>query len=31
MGEALLEFKHADLVKFEEFIVSPGLDYEEGC
>ena len=29
MGEASSEFKHADPVKFEELVISLGLDYEE--
>ena len=30
-GEASLEFRHADPVKFVELVAGLGIDYEEGC
>ena len=30
-GDAYSEFKHGDMVKFGELVVSLRLDYEEGC
>ena len=30
-GEASLESKHVDLVKFRELVVGLGPDYEKGC
>ena len=30
-GEASLESRHADLVKFGELVAGLGPDYEEGC
>ena len=31
VDDASLEFKHADLIKFEELVASLGLDYEVVC
>ena len=30
-GDASLEFRHADPIKFGELVAGLGLDYEEGC
>ena len=30
-GDASLEFRHADPVRFGELVAGLGLDYEEGC
>ena len=31
MGEASLDFRHADPIKFGKLVASLGLDYEEEC